>query len=571
MSFLRGGRRGTNPREPSSTSDSLNGALEQQNGSGSAREQPDPNANPYVYLLHSLERTWTCHWRTHLLTDCLSSVQTRLSREIPLQAHITLDEDEIFQTTQHHKTFTLNATKIQHLKQYNDPSIYGLREAQEHQYLKAEIKRLVHAVYREDAFPFDSKGLLSPRLDDAYKEIVKVADQIKVAMGIMRLDNASISLRYCLYSDMKESVNNYTHASRRLRGRFGDDADQGKVYDSAPKIVGSKDYNAHLYHLFVDYITANVARTLMRTAVGDYWSQQVLSCLASCAVKLKYLSRDTQASALLSITNAADAVENILKTNEEKSSSTLAVKLSLGTAESSSSNVDPLNTETDASNRYHEEKTFYNRRIWLMMRRILNDILLPEMKHAKPDCFQVHNSVYRAGIGGPLTIVTCDRLGEISASGERFDVHTLYTSLRLTLKNVQLVRSKSSEVTGPGVDITGTRVVCEWLEELDGKPFYVTKADDVLSIMVPLALSAATTAATLGNLISFAASCSSEDDPVKQFEGPRKDFHASFDISTFAWREKETKLHNAGIKDEHADVVSFARSPLSRGIQRKFR
>jgi hypothetical protein len=516
-------------------------------------------------------RAYSSLAKTYLYrTNCLSPARNRLSREPKLRSQITLDVDAIFATTQHHKEYTLNATTIRDLKQYNDPSPYRLREEKERECLKAEIKRLVEAVYHEGPFLFNSAGLLSPNLDDAYQEIVKIADQIKVAMGIMRLDNASISLRYCLYTGMQESVNNYTHASRRLRGRFGDDSEQGHVHDSAPKIVEPRNRNDRLYCAFVDYITANVARTLMRTAVGDYWSQQVLSNLASCAVKLKTLCVNTKEFAQMSIANAAFAIEELQNTKKEKGPSILAVLVDI--AESSSSDVDPLNTETDASNRYHEEMTFYTRRVWLMMRRILNDILLPEMKDAKPNCFQVHNSVYRAGINGPPTIVTCDRLGEISASGERFDVHTLYTSLRLALENVKQVHSESQEVTHRGVDTTGTRVVCDWPGAFDGsKGLYVTKADDVLSIMVPLALSAATTASTLGNLISFAASCTSEDDPIKQFEGPAKDFHASFDISTFAWRNREMDLHSAGIRDEDSDVVTFADSPLSRGIQRKWR
>jgi hypothetical protein len=463
---------------------------------------------------------------------------------------------------------------VQNLKQYNDPSAYNLPELNEHNMLRLEIERLSEDVRSTKPFLFESDGLLTAGLKDAYEDIARIADQIKVAMGIVRLDNAAVSLQYCKVN-VKDTIDNYNHASRRLRGRFDLESAHGHTHNSAPTFVGAPVENSELFHAFVDYITSTVARTLMRTAQGDYWSQQTLSCLASCAVKLKILSANLEVFARQSISDAAYAIDNMHNEQKQKQDASFKVAYRVwGSAELKSSTVDPLDAETDASCRYHEEHTFYNWKTWLLLRRILNDILLPEMKHARPDSFQIFNSVYCASVDGPPTLVTCDRLGEISASSDRFDIDTLYTPLRLVLANVRRIQEMSREANYPPVDASVTFVDYEWSEDSGGtfnskRPLYIGKADDVISIIAPLALSAATASSHLGSLISFAASCTSESDPIKQFAGPPRGFYASFDITTSAWRDKERRLRGKGITDENGDVVTLAESPLRRGIQRK--
>jgi hypothetical protein len=483
-----------------------------------------------------------------------------------------LDEELIFDATQHHKKYTFVGTTLHGLRQYNDPSPYHLQEPKEQECLRWEIQRLVTDVRHVGSFPFDSNGDFSSDLDEAYQQITRLADQIKVAMGIIRLDNAAISLKFA-HVDEANSVHNYGHAIRRLRGRFDTDTEEGHVHDSAPKRVEPEELNARLYRKIVDYMTATLARTLMRTAVGHYWAHQMLSSLASCTVKLKILSSQPELFARQSISDASQAVDLIRTEQKQSKAATLAVTFRALNEEEKSSKVEPLNEETDASCRYHEEKTFYNQRIWLMLRRILRDLLLPEVKLAEPNCFQVYTSVYRAGVDGPPTIITCDRQGEISATSDRFDFNTLFTSLEHVWANVKHIYDTNRQPDARPMDATGTLVVCHWpngfpTPSSSDRTFSISKADQVLSITVPLSLTSASAASYLGSLISFAASCTNEDDPVQQFEGPLKGFNASFDISTFAWHTKEKGLRSRGIKGAHDDVVTIASSPLKLGVQR---
>lgn len=223
--------------------------------------------------------------------------------------------DEIYDAAEHHVSYTFNGNTREGLDQYNNSKPYGLTSEKEKEFVRLEIRRLVDAAVKEHAYLFDGDQHFDTSPAIAFQEMSDIADQIKCAMGIVRLDNASISIQHCT-NELEDTHYNFRHARSRLMGRFH--PNQGRGRKGGPKQLLPAARNTALYHSLLDYMTATVARTIARTATSEYWYRHTLSCLAACTVKLKLLARDLENAAGMSIATAESALEEMHESNNSK-------------------------------------------------------------------------------------------------------------------------------------------------------------------------------------------------------------------------------------------------------------
>ena len=475
--------------------------------------------------------------------------------------------DLIFEATQQHVSYTLNGNTLKGLDKYNDSTPYGIGERHEKKLLKLEVDRLVQAATSNDACLFDSEGQLSHTVKEGFEDMANLADQMKCAMGIIRLDNARISIQHCK-SEIEDTVHNFRHARRRLRSRFN--TDQSQVQGSGPKRLEPPARNEQLFHALVDFATASVARLLVRTAVSEYWGEQVLSCLAACTTKLKVLATDPQKFANDSIATAEAATEEMV--NKSKDELLITVRPN---PDDATKDVNTLETETDVSSLYHTEKTFFNKDVWSLLRRILYDVLLPETRKASASSFQNHATAYQAGVDGMPTTLASDRVGAISASADPFCVKNAYTALELVFKNFKAIQKNrqqrpSAAEIGTGSLSEATSIRCEWANAEPGaEPFTddteTTNLDHVFSIVIPLSLSSTFTSIHLIPLVAMAGSETNDEDPILQFEQPPRNFRALFTVSTADFIAKEQSPDVRKYRDE--DVTTLPQSPIRFGIR----
>ncbi|KAI0199931.1 hypothetical protein F4808DRAFT_196330 [Astrocystis sublimbata] len=483
-----------------------------------------------------------------------------------------INSDDIFETTQHHINYKWNLSTLKGLDKYNDCTPYGITERKERECLRQEITRLVNSATSTSPFLFDSRNRLDAAVDRGSTEISHIADQIRCAMGIIRLDNARVSLEHCT-TELEETAHSFRQARRRLMGRYN--TDQGRVEGSAPVQLEPKERNRQLYHALVDFITGSVARLLVRTAVSEYWSQTVFSSLASFAVKLKVLGNDTEKYARFSIATAEGALESMNQSSVSKEQLLIKIRPS---PDDDIKDIDTVDTETDTSRHYHMEKTLLHTEVYWLIRRVLHNVLIKESKTASAGSFEIHTTVYKAGLDCLPTSLTSDRLGEISVSSDFFVVKNSCTAIGMVIENIKAIDSRNSLLSKstavaarlPGGDNKMTTIACQWLDpEESPSPFKrqidTANVDEVFSVVIPLSLGTAWVARSLARLISSAGVTTDEQDPIVQFKQQSRNFEANFTVTTAGWKEKEQRISQQKYKDD--DVVTVPRSRIRPGVQ----
>lgn len=480
--------------------------------------------------------------------------------------------ESIFDATQHHVSYKWNLTTLKGLDKYNDCAPYGITEKWERKLLQEEVNRLVKDATSDTPLLFNSSGRLSPSTNTAFAEVSHIADQIRCAMGIIRLDNARIAIEHCTV-ELNETTHAFRQARRRLMGRFN--TDQGRVQGSAPIQLEPPERNKLLYHALVDFITSSVARLLVRTAASEYWSQQVLSSLAAATVKLKVLAKNTEKFANESIATAEAALESINQSNISKGDFLIKIRPN---PDDDAKDIDIVDTETDTSRHYYMEKTLFNKEIFWLIRRVLHNVLVKESQISSASSFEIHTTVYKAGLDGLPTVLTSDRLGEVSVSSDFFVVKNSYTALRMVAESLKAITHNRPhhpprKVDSANYDIDQskkTAIACEWTDpdksnERLKSPFETENVDEVFSVVIPMSLSTAWIARGLAQLICSAAVGTGEQDPVLQFEQPPRDFEAHFTVITADWKEKERQISQQEYKDE--EVTTLPQNPIRLGFR----
>jgi hypothetical protein len=484
----------------------------------------------------------------------------------PHDLTMNLNEDTILSTIRDHLIFTWHGITLERLDTYNDCTPYGITETKAHEFACKEVHRLIEAATNDEAFLFDSNHQFSAPVDIAFAELADIADQIKCAMGIVRLDNARISIQHCT-NEVEDTIHNFRHARSRLMGRFNNE--HSSALGSGPKRLTPISRNTFLFHTLVDYMTATVARTIVRTAVSEYWSRHTISCLATCATKIKILSYGLERNADISIAAADHALEEMKEYNDSKAALLLRIRVNPNDAVRE---VDAVATETDGSTRYHEEKTIFNKRIWMILRHALHSLLLSENSKAAADSFQVHSSIYKGGLDGKPTSLSIGRIGEVDAAADSEGVKTAFTALSLLVQNSEKIESSRStsetSIQSTMLQTDDTVIECDWKnaggDSKAWKNTLTTKnMDDVVSIIVPMSLGDRPVCLSFLSMLSFASSATDEEDPILQFKHPPLNLQASVTVATGKWRVKEKTMQKW--KDD--DIIMLTDKKMSFGVR----
>lgn len=465
--------------------------------------------------------------------------------------------EEILKATQQHISYTWNSTTLTGLDKYADCGPYGIVEAEEQKLVAEEVERLVNVAKSSEPLLFgkDNKpgptASFAPDMRKAFEEVACIADQIRCAMGIIRLDNARISIEHS--TELDESIHAFRQARRRLRGRFH--TNESQVRGSAPKCLEPPLRNIKLYFQVVEFATAYVARLLVRTAVSSYWNQQIFSCLAACTAKIKVLSRHTERHAEKCISTADRALEDIKSRDASKESFVVKLRVSPDDPEK---DVDTVDMETDASRVYHEEKTRFHHEIFWLIRRVLANLLMREDQMSDPDSFEVFTSLYSARIDGLPTILTSDRVGEISLSSSTFHVQSNYTVMTMLFDSLKVIQARHPNSTplrpSKGSKDDRTRIKCQWMpctyqKKLEKFDIMTNDIEEIVSVLVPLAFCSVPATSSLVGLVTAAGIHARDKDPVLRFEQPHRACQGYVRLRTAAWETKQEELAQQNFRD----------------------
>ena len=478
-------------------------------------------------------------------------------------------EDAIFRTTQDYGNYYYRRTTLKSLEKYNDSTLYGISDEVEKQLTKAEIARLVHEATSEQIDLLDCHGPFAADLDLAYEEVSHVVDQISAAISIVTVDNATISFQH--YTIGIEQVNrSFRGALGSLKERFSTDAT--RVQGSAPQRLQPEERNEEAYHLLVNYITASLARLFSRTASGPHWDEQVYASLATYAVKLKVLTANLDVNADRCINSAEDTLEEVSKTSNNRE--TLVIKLR-PRPDDKAKDIDPFDTETSASTAYHGDKTIMMRNLTSIIYYVLEEMLSESNRKHAERCFQIHATIHKASAGSMPTAFYCDRAGEIAVSSHRFHVKIASAAQSLAMERAQDVHRRTQIKVNQPPDPNrskssgSTTIACAMVHAGETVPDWsgmieTTSIGDVLSILIPLALSSPRVAEDLHLVLNFAVCGEKEDEPTRQFQPPPRDLRSSLTITTADWRHQESDPTNTRL---HHQLSLSQREPMHLGVR----
>ena len=338
---------------------------------------------------------------------------------------------------------------------------------------------------------------------------------------------------------------------------------------SEPRYLSPPARNQAVYFAIVDYVTASIARLIVRTAWSKWSNRLMLSILSAWSTKLKVLSYDPAKFARYSIETAEHAIEQLGQSFASKQAMAIRVRLK---PDAKAEDVDTMDTETDVSGRYHKEKTFFNDHINGLLQVILTDLAEVNEVQRSAGSFETCAIVYQAGLDGTLTTLSCDRTGDISASSDPFRLKCSSAALELVKKNLNRVRALVRSDTSSSASLTGpqTRIRLEWSDSEDSKDIQdysllTGNINHIFSVVVPLSLASTFASNILDAMVSCLGSSTTDDDPILQFAPPERGFRALVAVSTSNWIARERSLGRLQCRDE--DVKTLPQSPLGRTIR----
>ncbi len=477
-----------------------------------------------------------------------------------------LKVDDVLKRALEHEKYTNGGITLTGLPKFDDMHNYGVSTEAEKQLWTLEIERLIANATSEDAMIFKSNGILDKTDLATFEVASNLADQILCNFAIINHDNSLHVLEHCRWIGvLSQAVPDFKNARTRLTTRFEQDED--KVKARRPKLLDPPESNQVVYFALVDYITGTVARLLVRSASSEYWNSHCLAILAKWAAKLKILSYDPAHCASLSIGAAEDMLARMTDSDAKENVTVLKIRAT-DASESDKDGMDiDAQGEADITGYYFQDHYMQRARLSSLFYYAVSALYASEKTGNPSNCFEVCTLIYETGLERSLTVISSDRRGDVVATSDAAHVTCSYAASLTLMKNLEHLKTNSQPPHGDVSERTSIR--WQWSEEVDNRKagsFSTSRFDDVVSIILPLALADTHTGIDIGFLLDYATGSSEEEDPVIQFD--RKHFTAEFVVTTAAWEDKQHKQKFANAA--HApdpDVVPVSRSPFNKTIR----
>lgn len=479
------------------------------------------------------------------------------------------EESNILTRATEHEKFGKGGISLTGLPKFDDLRTYGISTETEKHLWMLEIRRLKADAASEKALIFNSHGIFDRTDPKTFEDLSNLADQIICNFEIIEHDNTLHVLEHCRWiTTLSTAINSFKHSRTRLKTRFEQDED--KVKARRPKLLDSTQENERVYFALVDYITSNIARLVVRSATGDYWNNHSLAILAKWAAKLKILSHNPTQYASASLDSAEDLLARMSDSDSKDNIKVLKIRTTDGGKNKDDMDIDP-EAEADITGYYFQDHYLLRARLAHFFRYATSALYASEKTGNAPNCFEICTLIYETGLERSLTLISNDRQGDVAATSDTTHVTCSYTAFQNLMKNVAHLQFNNSSRRSDKHE--QTTICWQWAECMQGQSsrdygFSTSRFDDIVSVMVPLALTDTHTAIEMGMMLDFATGNSEEEDPVIQFE--RKHFTAKFVITTAAWEDKQHKLKfvNAAHGPD-LDVRPVSKSPLNRTIRGK--
>jgi len=469
----------------------------------------------------------------------LTQASQRNHNSLPRSREFSLSEAEIIRAVNADKIYTTGTRTFTNLPKFDDVSGCGISKVDEEAFLCIEVKRLVDAAVRTEPLLLSDCKDLGELTEQGFQMLAHIADDIFYNMRTIDLETQILVMEHCKVPWLlKDAIQSYEHAHRCLAGRFR----QKTPYAPTPV---SNDLDA--YFALVEYLTASIARWLIRSAEGELWRNQLIAILAWRTVKLKALAHDSEKYADRTLCEGEDLVRRMNQEHGNDRTRTIQITEHDPFDKELKTTVFLLHGNPDLTIGYFSNTLTFRKNLIKIFLHTLIPLCPPNSSERMAADFELCTVVYRTGPHQSMTILHEHRDGGLSASSDPFCTKNSYTALRLALENVTAIKTKQ---VPPHIGIDcheRTKVTWEWSEDQsdDQVPettIHLRDLQDLISIVVPLSLAQPIVGDGLQTLLWKPSLIRSGelDDTILQFE-PRN-FQAKLTLSTGTFLERKKRM-----------------------------
>ncbi|KAK4102047.1 hypothetical protein N658DRAFT_470579 [Parathielavia hyrcaniae] len=337
-------------------------------------------------------------------------------------AELDVDKERLISGLDCHRRFKVKeGYEMRDLPKFNDLTRYDVSEEQEMDLWKFEVDRLATAVMSPT--PPSVEGApewYGPADSTGYNRLHVISTTLKYALDICVHDNELVLVEHQPLIVNKELL---LGSHRHLLRNF--DPEEGIIrFDKKIKLAR---HNDEVYHGLVNYLTAILARLLVRIMSGRFWVDNCLTTIAKFAAKLKVLGNDLPRA--VSLTFEAYKVVQ-LQVNELGLSQPEGQQVptpSAGKDQPAGPGVPGDWRAVDMGGasgaRYFIVLDAFNRGISALVNNCVVELVWDEEVEQTADMFETSAVIYDTGFRGLRTQLCQERDGTISAAAERTVIH----------------------------------------------------------------------------------------------------------------------------------------------------
>jgi hypothetical protein len=457
-----------------------------------------------------------------------------------------LTEDAIFAEANEHEKFDIfRSYSIGGLPRFDDLSLYGVTEIEQKRLLKLEIKRLVKDATSETPFLFNSQGGFDQATAKSYAELSNLADQILIDCAIVLLDNVATIITHDPSAEVIEiCAYHFKQGYSMLKHHYGEKHARQRI-----RLPEPPERSRKLYFAIVDYASSCVARLLIRTAASAQWNHMHLALLAQYSVKLKFLSHKSAAFAKRSMENA-DSV--IAQFEYDREAPTIITKLAQVEGKGMEEKQVQVSPDDDPSMIYYMRSLVKRGVIEHLMKTTLSSLFNSTVDDRLYEDIHHYAVAYETGFERSHVVVSENREGDVSTTSSPAFVRTCCHALRLVQVNIDQLKKEISPPKSYATsedDIQQCLITLDWSVRQKGTnepvltstQLSTTNLDNVISTVMPLALSTPFVSSNIEDLVHFISShtMSEVDEPMGRFRHPRLRAKCAVQTSAnLAWQER---------------------------------
>ncbi|KAM0418889.1 hypothetical protein ACHAPT_012154 [Fusarium lateritium] len=481
---------------------------------------------------------------------------------------LNIDVQHIVDSLRPHVLFRVKeGYEMKNLPKFDDMVRYGIREEEELELWGLEVRRLAAVAKSEEPPALEGDAEWFGDADaGGYNRLHRLALQMQYAIDISVHDNELVLLQY---HPNLANESDYGFAHRRICRTF--DEDRGSIrYERSIRI---EKHNDEALHALVNYVTAVMARLLLRSMSGRFWIENCVSVLAKFAAKIKVVTADLPTAFERTLEAFRDFQIQVTQSPEARG-------VHVAQVNSSSSDDDPmakqqkaLQEDIDTSGaRYFMEMDAFRHSLSNLMEAAIADLTWNEEIEQPADVFETSSIVYDTGFPDRRTQLCRERDGTIGAAAERKVIDFSGVAFHIGSEVWETLSSSNTHGLSSYTTLTWSRKPFSRDQKPKGKDprdplteptennptVHMARMLDVIKALVPYLMSCGAFPTHLSMFTQLAVLISDPTNPVRYYK--QKSFLTVARIHTSAYERNQnptTSLISQTVYD--TDMAKLAR------------